>query len=108
MTIGRIPNLTNWQAFDFRLAFPVQSVERLQRLRFLLERHARNSDVMSQAGYSWVRRSSPSWHTLFPDFADWVAAHPPDPGPGPRAGKGGRSEKAASESSSSDAEAEQK
>lgn len=57
----------------------MQSAERLQRLRYLVQQHAGDADVFTSTGYGWVRQRPGSWGKRFPDFAPWLAEQPRDP-----------------------------
>jgi hypothetical protein len=57
----------------------MQTAERVQRLRFILERHAGKANVLARTGYSWVRQSPATWRGMCPDFPDWLKQQPRDP-----------------------------
>ena len=82
-----------------RQVLSVQSAERVQRLRYLLEQHGSDAEVLSRTGYSWVRQAPAAWRAAFPGFSEWLRTQPRDPAGIGRAGTGGE---AALASSSSD------
>lgn len=80
----------------------VQSAERVQRLRYLLELHGGDAEVLARTGYSWVRQAPAAWRTAFPGFSEWLRTQPRDPAGAGRAGNGEAAEAASSSSSSDD------
>ena len=81
---------------------PAQSAERVQRLRYLLEQHGSEAEVLARTGYSWVRQAPAAWRAAFPGFSEWLRTQPRDPAGTGRAGDGEAAEAASASSSSDD------
>ena len=78
---------------------PLQSAERVQRLRYLLEQHGEDTEMFPRTGYGWARQAPGAWRAACPGFPEWLSTQPRDPA---GAGRGGNGEAAEAAPSSSD------